>query len=74
LDGRGGKEESGDLPDAPILVADRMMDKVYGGHVHQNPGMHLVSGGIEDRHLIVYLPQRYDAPNGLVGKGCLRAL
>jgi hypothetical protein len=31
----------GDLPGAIITEADRMMDKVYGNRVHQNPGTHL---------------------------------
>jgi hypothetical protein len=51
----------GDLPGAIITEVDRMMDKVYGNHIHQNPGTHL-DGGIADdakwqdyhRRLIVY--------------------
>jgi hypothetical protein len=67
----------GDLPPGVIITdeADRMMDKVYGDHVHQNPGTHL-DGGIADdakwqdyhRRLIVYPSQRYDAPSGKVGR------
>ena len=35
----------GDLPGATILAADRLLDTVYGDHVHQNLGQHL-DGGI----------------------------
>jgi hypothetical protein len=74
MEGRRGENAVGDLPGAIISEADRMLDKVYGDHVHQNPGTHL-NGGIEDdamwqgyhRRLIVYPLQRYDAPNGPVG-------
>ena len=37
-----GEEEEerivGDLPGATISDADRLLDTVYGDHVHQNPG------------------------------------
>ena len=36
-----------DLPDYVITDRDRMMDGVYGDHVHQNDGTHL-NGGIAD--------------------------
>jgi hypothetical protein len=32
--------EIGDLPDYTMSEADRMMDDVYGDHVHQNLGKH----------------------------------
>jgi hypothetical protein len=78
VDGGLGEVEvlnPGNFPDAIISDADRMMDKVYGDHVHQNPGTHL-DGGIADdtmwqdyhRRLIVYPSQRYDAPSGSVGR------
>jgi hypothetical protein len=76
MEGRRGENAVGDLPGAIVSDADRMLvDKVYGDHVHQNPGTHL-NGGIEDdamwqryhRRLIVYPSQRYDAPNGPVGR------
>ena len=35
------EQEIGDLPDIELSDADRLMDKVYGDHVHQNPGTHL---------------------------------
>ena len=41
------EQEIGDLPDIELSDADRLMDKVYGDHVHQNPGTHL-SGDIPD--------------------------
>jgi hypothetical protein len=37
--------EEGDTPGSSMTDADRMMDEVYGHHIHQNPGMHL-NGGI----------------------------
>jgi hypothetical protein len=75
VDGGLGEVEVLNFPDAIISDADRMMDKVYGDHVHQNPGTHL-DGGIADdtmwqdyhRRLIVYPSQRYDAPSGSVGR------
>jgi hypothetical protein len=74
MEGRRGENAVGDLPGAIVSDADRMLDKVYGDHVHENPGTYL-NGGIEDdamwqryhRRLIVYPSQRYDAPNGNVG-------
>jgi hypothetical protein len=39
------EQEIGDLPHIQLSDADRMMDKVYGDHVHQNSGTHL-SGDI----------------------------
>lgn len=65
----------GDLPGATISEVDRMLDEVYGDHVHQNPGTHL-DGGISDdklwqehwSHLVVYPGQTYDAPSGSVGR------
>jgi hypothetical protein len=74
VDGRRGEEDIGELPGAIVSDADRMLDKAYGGYVHQNSGTYL-NGGIEDnamcqgyhRRLIGYPSQRYDAPNGPVG-------
>jgi hypothetical protein len=65
----------GDLPGANLTDADRMMDKVYGDHVHQNPGKHL-DGGIADdpiwqehwRRLVVYSTKTYDVPRGALGR------
>ena len=71
-----GLEEQniGNLPSATISEADRMMDKVYGDHVHQNDGTHLDSGIADyliwqDYHkcLVVYPQKQYDAPKGAVG-------
>ena len=52
-----------------------MLDKVYGDHVHQNPGQHLSDGVPDDhkwqdywRRLVVYPCQSYDVPKGPVGK------
>jgi hypothetical protein len=58
-----------------------MMDKVYGDHVHQNPGMYL-RGDIPDdelwqdcwRRLIVFPSQTYDAPSGAVGRRLIEML
>jgi hypothetical protein len=67
--------ESGDFPGAKLSEADRMLDKVYGDHVHQNPGQHLSDGVPDDhkwqdywRRLVVYPCQSYDVPKGPVGK------
>ena len=75
------EQEIGDLPDIELSDADRMMDKVYGDHVHQNPGTHL-SGDIPDdemwqdywRRLIVFPSQNYDAPSGAVGRHFIEML
>jgi hypothetical protein len=40
----------GDLPIATFLEVDRMLEDVYGNHIHQNPGTHL-NGGITDDKL-----------------------
>jgi hypothetical protein len=40
-------EHKGDLPGNKLSDADRMLDTVYGDHVHQNAGQHL-NGGVED--------------------------
>jgi hypothetical protein len=73
---QAAEQEIGDLPDIKLSDADRMMDKVYGDHVHQNPGTHL-SGDIPDdgmwqdywQWLIVFPSQTCNAPLGAVG-GC----
>jgi hypothetical protein len=63
------------LYDAIISDVDLLMDKVYGDHVHQNPGQHL-HGGIEDeacwqnhwRRPVVYAAQTRNTPSGAVGR------
>jgi hypothetical protein len=75
------EQEIGDLPDIHLSDADRMMDKVYGDHVHQNPGTHL-RGDIPDdemwqdywRRLIVFPSQTYHAPSGAVGRRLIKML
>jgi hypothetical protein len=66
----------GDLLGVTTSEANKMMDKVYGDHVHQNAGQHL-SGGINNdakwqdywrRLRIVFPGKRYDAPLGMVGR------
>jgi hypothetical protein len=55
--------------------ADLLLDRVYGDHVHQNPGTHLDGGITNDvmwqdywsSCLVVCPSQTYDAPNGAVG-------
>ena len=69
------EREDGDVPGSSLLVVDQMMDKVYGDHVHQNPGAHL-SGGIADDalwqerwlQLVAFPSHAYDVPSGAVGK------
>jgi hypothetical protein len=66
--------EKSDLHNAVISDADLLMDKVYGDHVHQNPGQHL-HGSIEDdacwqnqwRRLVVYPAHTYNVPSGVAG-------
>jgi hypothetical protein len=75
------EQEIGDLPDIELSDAGMMMDKVYGDHVHQNPGTHL-RGDIPDderwqdywRRLIVFPSQTYDAPSGAVGRRLIEML
>ena len=43
-----GGGESADLPDYTVTDIDRMMDKVFGDHVHQNDGTHLTGGVVDD--------------------------
>ena len=69
------ERQNGDLPDAILSEADRMIDKVFGDHVHQNPGTHL-DGGIADDadwqerfHLLFPFSQdNYDLPSGAIGR------
>ena len=69
-----GGGESADLPDYTVTDIDRMMDKVFGDHVHQNDGTHLTGGIADDvtwqarfNTLIVLHNQQYDLPRGKVG-------
>jgi hypothetical protein len=71
----------GDLPGTTISDADRLMDKVYGDHVHKNPGEHLDGGITNDqmwqdnwRQLIVFPSQTYDVPSGPIGCWFLETL
>jgi hypothetical protein len=71
----------GDLPGTVLTDVDRMMDRVYGDHVHHNDGTHL-DGGISDdatwqdywKRLIVFPGQTYNLPKGKVGKRFLFTL
>jgi hypothetical protein len=68
------EQEDGDVPGSSLSGADQKMDTVYGDHVHQNPGTHLL-GGIADDALwqerwlqLVFSPSHaYDIPSGAVG-------
>jgi hypothetical protein len=44
------EQEIGDFPNIKLSGANRMMDKVYRDHVHQNPGTHL-RGDIPDEKM-----------------------
>jgi hypothetical protein len=76
---REESRENGDLPDYIQTDADQMMDAVYGDHIHQNDGMHLM-GGISDnaiwqdywRRLVVFPSKAYDVPFGAAGKRFVR--
>jgi hypothetical protein len=69
------EREDGDVPRSSLSDADQKMDKVYGDHVHQNPGTHL-SGGIANNapwqerwlRLVSVLSHAYGVPSGAVGK------
>jgi hypothetical protein len=69
------EREDGNVPGSSLSDADQKMDKVYGDHVHQNPGTHL-SGGIandapwQERwlQLVSFPSHAYKVPSGAVGK------
>ena len=70
-----------DLPGYVLTEADRLLDKVYGDHVHANPGTHLSGNFIEDanwqkrwKRIAQISPARYLVPQGRVGRGFLRRL
>jgi hypothetical protein len=72
-------KQNGDLPDYILTDADRMMDGVYGDHIHQNDGSHLTGGVSDDidwqgywRRLIVFPSKAYDVPSGAAGKRFVR--
>jgi hypothetical protein len=73
--------ENGDIPGAVTSDADQLMDKVYGDHVHQNPGTHLCGDIADDalwqerwRQLVSFPSHVYDVPNGAVGKQFIEKL
>jgi hypothetical protein len=75
------EQEIGDLPDIELSDASRRMDKVYGDHVHQNPGTHLRGDIPGDkmwqdywRRIIAFPSQTYDAPSGAVGRRLIEML
>ena len=58
-----------------VYLVDRLLDKVYGDHIHQNPGTHLDGGVADDflwqsywRQLVEYTPSFEDTPTGALGK------
>jgi hypothetical protein len=67
------EREDGDVPGSSLSDADQKMDKVYGDHIHHNPGTHL-SGGIADDalwqerwlQLVSFPSHAYDVLNDLV--------
>ena len=67
--------DNSDLPGYSLTEVDRLLDKVYGDHIHQNPGTHLDGGVADDflwqsywRQLVEYPPSFYDTPTGALGK------
>jgi hypothetical protein len=71
----------GDLPGDVLTDVDRMMDRVYGEHVHHNDGTHLGGGVSNDtswqdywKRLIVFPGQTYNLPKVKVGKRFLFTL
>jgi hypothetical protein len=63
------------VPASPLLDEDQEMDKVYGDHVHQNPGAHLLGESADNAswqerwlQLVSFPSHAYDVPSGAVGK------
>ena len=58
-----------------LTYGERKLQEVYGDHLHQDDGTHL-DGGIRDdgewqkrwRQIVGLPPQRYNVPNGMVGR------
>ena len=68
-------EDGADLPGYVVTQADRLLDGVYGDHVHDNDGTHLSGGIVADKawqvrwKRMVQLDQRhYSVPQGRVGQ------
>ena len=69
------------IPTQPLSEVDLKIQEVYGDYVRQNDGSHL-NGGIRDdalwqarwKKIVSLPPQRYDVPNGKVGKLFIQAL
>ena len=67
--------ENADLPDHILTPVDKLLDEVYGDHIHQNDGRHL-DGGVQDDgfwqncwKVLVPLPSsKYDVPRGPIGR------
>ena len=74
-------EDGADLPGYVVTQADRLLDGVYGDHVHDNDGTHLSGGIVADKawqerwKRMVQLNQRhYSVPQGRVGQRFITAL
>jgi len=74
-------EHMADLPGYCSTPADRLLDSVFGDHLHSNPGFHLDGGVPSDQvwqqrwKLLVGLPSvRYNVPKGVVGRRFITTL
>lgn len=81
VENRWTPDEGADLPGYVLSPADRLLDTLYGDHVHPNDGCHL-AGGVDDDHhwrsrwkrLVQHSPTRYSVPKGRVGRRFLSIL
>lgn len=60
---------------ASLLTSTQQIAAVYGDQIHQNDGIHLDGGVVDDqewqnrwREVMAPTPQRYDVPTGRVGR------
>ena len=70
-----------DLPGYTLTQADKLLDVVYGDHIHDNDGTHLDGGVADDgvwqarwRRLVQVHPNNYSVPKGRVGSRFLTRL
>ena len=74
-------DEGADLPGYILTPADRLLDTVYGDHVHANDGCHLDGGVADDgmwqarwNRVLQHHPKNYSVPKGRVGNRFLTRL
>ena len=69
------EQENPDLPGYVLTDSDKIFDRAFGDHIHQNDGSHLTGGVKGDRfwqeswRSLISLPQQlYDVPKGREGR------